>query len=79
MSKSPLNRRRISDSGATIPRGPSSPLAKLRTSKGFGIGTGSATLLKLYPFLPAGIGAPPGTGSVIAAPGPAEYFISRTR
>jgi hypothetical protein len=56
-----------------------SPLARWRTSKGWGIGTRSSTLLRAsrgrLPF-PAGLGAPAGTGSVFVF-GRTDYFINR--
>lgn len=60
--------------------GPSSRLATWKTSKGFGIGTTTSTLMRAYPGplpAPAGLGAPPGTGSVLLVRR-TSFFISRS-
>jgi hypothetical protein len=52
--------------------GPKSPLAKLKTSKGLGLGTKSSVLYKTYraAIFPVGIGSPIGSG--------AAYILKKT-
>ena len=75
---------RIADNGTvagvTIMGGPASPLARLKTSQGFGLGTKLAALKKAYPGVlpsPAGLVDPDGTGSVFVVKKTA-FFISRS-
>lgn len=59
--------------------GPTSPLARLKTAKGFGLGTKISSLMHAYPGRlphPAGLGAPAGTGSVFVVQR-TEFFTSR--
>lgn len=65
----------------TISGGPTSPLARWRTSRGFGIGTGVSTLSRKLGFgagRPVGLGSPPGSTVAYLERG-TVYYGGRSR